>query len=138
MRTLKSPKAIYITPTDKDRLERVIESARNLPNVEMLEEELARATIVASKDIPSDVATMNSRILFKDMETNDELEFTLVYPGDANVTQGKISVLAPVGTALLGLRVGDEIEWPVPSGKTRSLKLLQMVFQPEAAGQFHL
>jgi len=135
---LKSPKIIYVTSVDQERLKRVISSPENSMNTEMLEEELLRATTVDSKDIPADVVTMNSRILFKDLNTNEDLEFTLVYPEQANVEQRKISILAPIGTALLGLRVGDEIDWPVPSGKTRSLRILSMIFQPEASGQFHL
>lgn len=138
MKMLKLPKTIYITATDKERLERIIASSESSPNLEMLEEELARATIVDSRDIPSDVVTMNSRVLFKDLDTGEELEFTLVYPWEADLERAKISILAPVGAALLGLRVGDEIDWPLPSGKIRSLRILNMLFQPEASGQFHL
>ena len=135
---MKLPNTIYITEKDLERLEVVISVARRSPNIDMLEEELARATIVPSEEVPSDVVTMNSRARFKDTKTGEEMEFTLSYPQQADIAEGRISVLAPVGSALLGLRVGDEIDWPLPSGGTRSLQITSVVFQPEATGQFHL
>ena len=81
---------------------------------------------------------MNSRVRFQDTDTHDELEVTLVYPKSADVDQGKISVLAPVGSALLGLSVGQSIEWPVPAGKLRHLRVVAVTYQPEAAGHSEL
>ena len=102
-----------------------------------LKEELDRAQIVLPKDIPSDVVTMNSRVRLSDMSKGEEQVYTLVFPRDADTVTGKISVLAPVGTAILGYRVGDMIEWQVPAGK-RKLKIEEIIYQPEAAGDYHL
>lgn len=136
--TLKIPKTIYITETDRERLEGLISSAPSSPNIEGLQDELDRANIVRSEEVPADVVTMNSKVSFKDVATGKESEMVLVYPKNADVEHGRISILAPVGSALIGLKVGDEIEWPMPSGKTRILKITGVLFQPEAAGQFDL
>lgn len=132
------PKSIYITDKDLERLERTVSAAGNAPNILRLRAELDRATVVRSEEIPPDVVTMNSRISFKELETGDESEITLVYPSDADVDRGRISILAPVGAALLGLSVGDDIQWPLPSGNIRTFKIIAVLFQPEAAGQYDL
>jgi regulator of nucleoside diphosphate kinase len=134
----KHPRIIFITEKDLERLERLLSGVGHSPNIKKLREELDRATVVRSEDIPSNVVTMNSRVAFKEMDTENESEVTLVYPSDADVNQGKISILAPVGAALLGLSVGDEIKWPLPSGKIRTYKIVSVLFQPEAAGQYEL
>lgn len=105
---------------------------------ELLEEELSRATIVPQKEISREIVTMNSTVRFIDEETRRPSELTLVYPKDADVEKMKVSVLAPVGTALLGLRIGQSIQWPMPNGKTRTLKVLSIVFQPEATEHWEL
>jgi regulator of nucleoside diphosphate kinase len=107
-------------------------SERGCAEMSSLREELARAEIVAAKETPPDVITMNSRAEVLDLETGERMQWTLVFPRDANIEQGKISVLAPLGTAMIGQRIGDEIEWPVPYGRRR-LKILAIAFQPEAA-----
>lgn len=134
----KLPEKIYITERDQERLERMVTSAGNTPNIMRLREELDRAIVVSSEEIPPNVVTMNSRVLFKELETGEESEITLVYPSDADVDRQRISILAPVGAALLGLSVGDDIQWPLPSGKTRTFKIISVLFQPEAAGQYDL
>jgi regulator of nucleoside diphosphate kinase len=96
-----------------------------------LEAELARAEIVGADEIPADLITMNTRAELLDLETGERMEFTLVLPVDANIEAGKISVLAPLGTAMLGYRVGDEFEWVVPYG-LRRLKVTAVRYQPEA------
>ena len=73
----------------------------------------------------------------KDLDTQEEMTYTLVFPADANIKENKISVLAPIGTAMIGYKVGDVIEWPVPSGQRR-LKVIGILYQPEAAGDYHL
>jgi regulator of nucleoside diphosphate kinase len=138
MAMTKLPEKIYVTERDLERLDRMVSSAGNTPNIMRLREELDRATVVRSEEIPPNVVTMNSRVSFKEMETGEESEITLVYPSDADVGRGRISILAPVGAALLGLSVGDDIEWPLPSGKTRTFKIMSVLFQPEAAGQYDL
>jgi regulator of nucleoside diphosphate kinase len=98
----------------------------------LLENELNRARIVAPEKVPPDVITINTRAEFLDLETGERMEFTVVLPIDANTNDGKISVLAPLGTAMLGYRVGDEFVWHVPHG-LRRLKVIKLHFQPEAS-----
>ncbi|HNP61151.1 MAG TPA: nucleoside diphosphate kinase regulator, partial [Nitrospirales bacterium] len=106
-------------------------------HLEGLSEELDRANIVDPKDIPPDVVTMNSRVRLSDTSKDEDLIYTLVFPRDADAEAGKISILAPIGTAILGYKVGDIIEWPVPLG-IRKVKIEEVLYQPEAAGDFHL
>lgn len=131
------PKNILITEPDMERLRHLLDSGRSSARREaeplaMLEEELDRARTVSSSAVPPDVITMNSRVRLTDLHTGEEMTYTLVFPRDANFDQGKISVLAPVGTAILGYRVGDGIEWKVPGG-LRQLRVEEMLYQPEAA-----
>lgn len=133
---------IYITEFDRQRLQEMMREERRLdhrPNLYLdnLENELARARIVAPKDIPAEVITMNSKARLLDLDSGEEMEFTLVFPADADREQDKISVLAPIGTAMLGYRVGDTFVWQVPDG-TRRLKVLAVLYQPEASGDFDL
>jgi len=107
-------------------------SPRGRGEMKALQSELARAEIVEAKDLSPEVITMNSSAELLDLDTNERMEFTLVFPKDANIEGGKISVLAPLGTAMLGYRVGDEFEWIVPYG-LRRLKVTAVRFQPEAA-----
>ena len=135
-------KVIYITDSDKKRLKQLIREARASGSeheiyIEKLEGELNRGKIVKSKEIPKDVITMNSKVHLKDLATREEMIYWLVFPGDADPDQNKISILAPIGTALIGYRVGDVIEWKVPAG-LRKLKVLEVLYQPEAAGDYHL
>ncbi|HSP78186.1 MAG TPA: nucleoside diphosphate kinase regulator [Myxococcaceae bacterium] len=132
---------IIITEIDNDRLQRLIEQygdGRNAELAEMLEQELARAEIMSAEDIPPDVVTMNSTVIFEDEETGARREVTLSYPQDARNGEGRVSVLAPIGSALLGLSAGQSIEWPVPGGRTRRLRIVAVTYQPEAAGHLHL
>ena len=131
-----SGRDIYITETDLACLEQLVAEVKRGGDVDRLEEELARAIVVSPQGVPATVVTMNSRIRFRDVRTGQESEVVLVYPQDANIDQGKVSVLAPVGSALIGLSVGDAIEWPMPSGAMRSLEIAEVLFQPEAAGQY--
>jgi len=133
---------IFITDTDRDRLEKLllgtrVWSSRDKEHLQALEEELDKAHIVGSRDIPGDVVTMRSQVRVKDMKSGTEMDLSVVFPSEADLEQGKISVLAPVGTALLGYRVGDTIEWKVPGG-LRRLKIERILYQPEAAGDYHL
>lgn len=135
-------KVIYITDSDKKRLKQLIRDARVFGSeheiyIEKLEGELSRGKVVKSKEIPKDVITMNSKVRFKDLVTREEMIYSLVFPDSADPDQNKISILAPIGTALLGYKVGDVIEWKVPAG-LRKLKVLEVLYQPEAAGDYHL
>jgi regulator of nucleoside diphosphate kinase len=102
-----------------------------------LEEELEQANVVPSQGIPSDIVTMNSQVRIQDLDAEKEMVLTLVFPANADYEQGKLSILAPMGTALLGYRAGDTIEWQAPAG-LRRVRVEQVLYQPEAAGDYHL
>jgi regulator of nucleoside diphosphate kinase len=129
--------AVIVTDQDHQRLTNLINSFRGF-TPELLADELARAHVVSQHSVPPDVVTMHSVVSFRDEETGVEREMALVYPNNANISEGRLSVLAPMGTALLGLTVGQTIEWPVPEGKTRSIRVLAVAFQPEALGAYDL
>lgn len=133
---------IQVTSFDMNRLFAMIELRRHqgggeASSLHKLEEELARCDEVSSEEVASDVVTMNSRVLLSDMLTGNEIACTLVFPQDADASQHRVSVLAPLGTAILGYRVGDVIDWAMPSG-VRQYKILGISYQPEAAGDYHL
>ncbi len=125
---------IIVTTTDLERLRPVLDQS-NTPTSDLLDDELQRAHIVAAKDVPADVVTMNSEIVYEDCETGTTRTVRIVYPKDADATNGSISVLAPIGSALLGLRVGQSIRWAVPHG-TKELRVVEVRYQPEAAGDY--
>lgn len=138
----KKTKTIYVTEFDYQRLSGMIERMRERNGVDKeyvnkLEAELDRAEIVAPKDIPANVITMRSKVRLKDLVSGETNVYSLVFPTEADSSEGKISVLAPIGTAILGYKLGDTIEWPVPSG-LRRLKVDKVLYQPEAAGNFEL
>ena len=141
-RRSKKTTAIYITELDYNRLHGLIDRTRERNGVDKeylnkLETELERAEVVDSKDIPADVITMRSKVRLKDLVSGDSNTYSLVFPTEADFVEGKISVLAPIGTAILGYRLGDTIEWPVPSG-LRRLKVEEILYQPESAGDHEL
>ncbi len=127
---------ILITREDKKRLLRVLPRLgteyADREDLVLLGEELERAVEVEVDAVPPDVVTLNSTVRVTDLESGSSMDYTIVMPGEANYDAGKISVLAPLGTALLGYRVGDEIEWEVPRG-VRRLRIDAVLFQPEAA-----
>lgn len=128
---------IFVTDQDFHRLMTLV-SQEESAMAEALEEELSRANVMAQTEIPQDVVTMNSKVKFCDESTGQESEITLVYPKDANLEQGRVSILAPVGIALLGLSVGQTIDWKMPNGAMKKLQVKEVTFQPEAAGQYTL
>ncbi len=136
-------RTIQMTESDMNRLEKLLEMLEDDPKVRdkdhlmLLDDELKRAKVVDPRNIPKDVITMNSRIRVKDLDTDKETVYQLVFPGEADVARNKISILAPIGTALIGYRAGDTVQWKVPSGEKR-VKVEEVVYQPEAAGDFHL
>lgn len=135
-------RTIHITQFDMDRLTELIEGLRLTPkanqaNLDLLEKELDRAVLIDPQKIPDDVITMNSRVIVTDTETGEKMTYTLVFPSAANISENKLSILAPLGMALLGYRKGDIIEWPVPSG-VKIIQVDEIIYQPEAAGDFHL
>ena len=136
------PRTIHITEFDKQRLTALLDELQHTgysdrEALEDLEGELNRALVVAPQEVPPDVITMNSQARLCDLEAEEELIFTLVFPEDADLAENKVSVLAPIGMAMLGYRVGDTFEWKVPDGVSR-LKVMEILYQPEAAGDYHL
>lgn len=133
---------IIITDFDLKRLKAILESpsfhaGRDKEHLVDLGKELEKAIVVKPEEVPPDVITMNSKVSVRDMQSGEQKEYTLVFPHQADVTQGKISVLAPIGTALLGYKAGDTVELAVPDG-TRVLKVESVLYQPEASGDYHL
>lgn len=135
-------RTLYITSADAKRLNELLAVARifnfrDRNDLKALDAELRKAKIVESKAIPKTVVTMNTRLVFSDLEDGTKREVTLVFPSDVNIDLGYMSVLAPIGTALLGYAKGDDIEWPVPDG-VRRIHIEDILYQPEAAGDLHL
>ncbi|MGH8161807.1 MAG: nucleoside diphosphate kinase regulator [Gammaproteobacteria bacterium] len=130
---------IVISSRDAERLETLLESlpAQVLPDMEALREELDRADIVAPEKMPPSVVTMNSTVRFRMASSEKDFRVTLVYPRDVGGGADRISILAPVGSALLGLSVGDEIEWPRPGGGRIRLTIAEILYQPEREGELH-
>ncbi|KAA6183505.1 nucleoside diphosphate kinase regulator [Thiohalocapsa marina] len=130
---------LIVSSLDAERLERLIADLPDatFPGKAALEEELTRADIVASEQMPPNVVSMNSRVRFQVLSSGEEFTLTLVYPQDSDGSPGKISILAPVGSALLGLSQGDEIEWPMPAGRMLRVRVEEVIYQPERAGEYH-
>lgn len=132
----QNPPHIVVTTSDFERLQRVL-SSHDGAGVDRLDIELARAEVVDPHEVPSDVVTMNSEVVSEDLATGVKRTVRIVYPEDADAQQGRVSVLAPLGSALLGLGVGQEIEWRMPQG-IRRLRVVAVPYQPEASGHFDL
>ncbi len=134
---------IYISEIDRKRLGNLIELVRdqrertNLSYVNKLEDELEFAEVVAPEDIPPDVVTMRSKVRLKDLDSKEESVYSIVFPTEANADEGKISVLAPLATALLGYRRGATVEFQAP-GRVRRLQIVEILYQPESAGDYDL
>lgn len=137
-----NPRDIYITEFDWNRLRDVLQArikakVRDRDHLESLQNELDRAHVVDASAIPHDVVTMNSQVRIEEVDTGMENVFTLVFPSDASIPEKKLSILAPIGTALLGSRAGGTVDWPVPAGM-RTVRIPEVLYQPEAAGDYHL
>lgn len=133
-------KQIWLTSYDLERLCSIIESSKIAGYqkkfyLKQLDQELEKAKVVSPHDIPKDVITMNSIVRVRDLGSGEKKDYTLVFPSDARIEEGKISILSAIGTALIGYRVGDVIEWQVPSGLKR-LKVEKILYQPESSGHY--
>ena len=130
---------ILISNQDADRLEAMLDSIsdKDFPGKAELLRELDRADNVDSSDIPPGVVTMNSTVRFKVASSGESFCKTLVYPKDMDDSGDKISILAPIGSAIIGLSQGDDIQWPAPGGKTLTVHIDEVLYQPEHAGQLH-
>jgi regulator of nucleoside diphosphate kinase len=135
-------KQIILSKTDYSRIQKSLEYAKKKNSIgpneaENLINELHSASVVDPHEVPPDVVTMNSIVKISFLDSDKTMQFQIVYPGAADIKENKISIFSPVATALIGYRVSDEIEWIVPSGLTK-IKIEEIVYQPEAAGHFHL
>ena len=135
-------KKVTLTKNDYTRIYKAITDAKNSKTInsnetEKLLSELSKAEIVPSEKIDKDVVTMNSEVKLFFENTQKEQSFKIVYPQDANLKENKISIFSPIATALIGYKIGDEIEWIVPGGMTK-IKIVDLIYQPEAAGDFDL
>ena len=135
-------KKIVLTSRDNEKLRTLIQNSISplspiRAELASLLAELDKAEVVEPEKIPAGVVTMNSVILIKDLDTLKEEEYRLVFPPMADIRKGNISILAPVGIAIIGYKEGDSIEWKVPGG-LRRLKILKVTYQPEAAGEFDI
>lgn len=138
-----TPAMPQITVTDRDlaKLQPLLEAARShrdSPLIDALDTELGRAEVVTAHTVKPDIVTMNTRFVYRDVDMGVEREVTLVYPREADLNAGRLSVLAPIGCALLGLRVGQSIEWQVAGNRTKRLEIVRIVYQPEASGDHDL
>lgn len=132
-------KKIIVNSRDYTKLTGIIDGKSGSSETEYRElyEELKNAVLVEPDKMPADVITMNSKVRFKDIEESEDYIFSLVYPEDADTSKGKLSILAPIGTALLGYRVGDEVKWKVPAG-LKTFLVEEILYQPEANRDYHL
>jgi regulator of nucleoside diphosphate kinase len=124
--------SLIVTARDLARLRHVID-LHDTPTAEQLESELQRATVVDSHEVPPTVVTMNSEVVYEDVATGDRRVVRIVFPNEADAGRGKVSVMAPIGSALIGLSVGQETEWRVPGGRKR-IRVVEIRYQPEASG----
>lgn len=125
--------SITVTEHDYDRIDALLTKAGdNAPGILELRAELERADVVAAEEMPADIVTMNSLVAFENVDTGKSFELALVYPKDIDGSAGKVSILAPVGSALLGLTVGQTIQWQLPGGNVLKLKVLEVRDQPES------
>lgn len=131
---------IVVTENDYEKLTRFVDrQTPAMPRVtQFLAQELDRAELIPSRQVPRDVVTMNSRLLFRTMADGLSRAVTLVYPAEADLRAGRLSILTPVGVALLGLRPGQSMAWEDRTGEIKTLTVQHVLFQPEASGRFDL
>jgi regulator of nucleoside diphosphate kinase len=128
---------IIISEQDLNRLESMLEHQPKLTATMMqLEDELARAEVVAPQDVPTNVVSMNARVLITIAPSNEATEITLVYPHDFSGEKGQVNVVAPIGAAILGLAEGQTIEWPQPDGHLMKVHIEKVLYQPEREGHY--
>jgi regulator of nucleoside diphosphate kinase len=136
---MKKTKTCYLTELDVARLEKhAAAPGADIKLQDMLDDVLARAVIVESRDIPANIVTMNSQATLVDETSSEQMTWTVVYPPDADFAQGRLNVFSPLGLALLGAKRGERIRFTPPSGTEKVLKLEKILFQPEAADDFTL
>lgn len=122
---MTNTRSVLVGQRDHARLLSLIQKS-DAQAVALLYEELDAATVIADADVPADVVAMESTVTFRDTDTGEESTVELVYPAQADASRNRISILAPVGAALIGLRVGEQIAWPVPNGGDRHLEVVSV------------
>jgi len=136
-------KTILLTEADRSRLSKVLDENYSFGDektgqcLRELNADLQNAKIVESGEIPADVVTMNSKVVLRDLLSNEDEEWVLCFPNHADIYENRLSVLAPMGIAMLGTRTGDTIEWETPRGAAKA-EIVSITYQPEAAGDMHL
>lgn len=128
-------KSIQVTHSDLERLRALVDqyqAGRDAALAEALDAELDRAVEVPDDKVPPDVVTMNSRVVFQEGASGPPREVVLVFPSHADVKEGRLSVLAPIGSALIGLSIGQEIDWKLPDGREVVLRILSVEQPPRA------
>lgn len=133
---------LYVSRADLSRLEALIARARRGADrdtgyLDHLEACLDLARSVPATDVARDIVTMNTRLRLRNRETDASAVYTLVFPENADADRNRISVLAPLGVALLGAREGDTVVWRTPAGEQR-MTIEAILYQPETAGDYHL
>lgn len=126
---------IIVTRDDYDRLvellkDELLGAIADPKTFRELAGELQLATIVDAASVPADVVTMNSTVKLTDLRTKETETYTLVYPEDANIAEGRLSIFAPIGTAILGYRVGNRVRWDIPAGRS-NMRIDEVIYQPE-------
>jgi regulator of nucleoside diphosphate kinase len=139
---LKVMNKLIVNRLDYARIRKCISDAKQFKSItdveaERLMKELDSARILEPENIPSNVVTMNSIVKLSFVKTNKQVQFQIVHPDKANIKENKISIFSPIATALIGYKINDEIEWIVPAGLTK-LRIDEIIYQPEAAGDFDL
>ncbi len=128
---------IIISEQDLHRLETMLEHQTVLtPTMKHLEDELARAEVVEPQNVPTDVVSMNAKVLITIAPATESTEITLVYPHDFKGEKGQVNIIAPIGAAILGLSEGQDIEWPQPDGHMMKVKIEKVLYQPEREGNY--
>lgn len=135
-------RTVYITNYDYERLVLLLKNMNRVEqnrrdDLSCLEEELERCTLVAPEEVPTDVVTLNSRVKFVDIDGGRERIATLVFPSNADFDKGRISITSPFGAAILGYAAGDVVSWESFSGR-KFVRIEEVLYQPEAAGEYHL
>ncbi|HAS6076380.1 TPA: nucleoside diphosphate kinase regulator [Vibrio vulnificus] len=135
---MSNTESICVSTLDMDRISALLEKMANLsPELEKLENELDRANVLAPQQMPDNIVTMNSTVRFTFVGSDKVMEKTLVYPDQVS-NPDDVSIFAPVGSALLGLSVGQQLTWPMPGGAEKTIEILEVTYQPERMGEFHL
>lgn len=116
---------LVMNESDHKKLSSLVENIQS-QTTELLEQELARATIVGNDQLPHHAVSMNSVVNFIDLDSQKEMTLTLVYPHEADMSQNRVSILAPIGSALIGLQVGQTIDWPLPNGNIKRLQVISV------------